>query len=57
MNKKSDESINLQKEVETKKAELNAIKMQIFLEKEKNKNLLKTKKKEIARLLTKINSQ
>tara|TARA_B100000427_G_scaffold329816_1_gene348090 strand:+ start:4513 stop:4686 length:174 start_codon:yes stop_codon:yes gene_type:complete len=57
MNKKSDESINLQKEVETKKAELNTIKMQIFLEKEKNKNLLKTKKKEIARLLTKINSQ
>ena len=57
MNKKSDDSVNSKIEVETKKAELNAIKMQIFLEKEKNKNLLKTKKKEIARLLTKINSQ
>ena len=45
------------KEIQQKKAELNNIKMQIFLDKEKNKRLLKSKKKEIAQLFTKINMQ
>tara|TARA_Y100001970_G_scaffold58528_1_gene74311 strand:- start:11272 stop:11445 length:174 start_codon:yes stop_codon:yes gene_type:complete len=40
------------KEIGSKKVELNAIKLQILLDKEKNKRLIKSKKKEIARLLT-----
>tara|TARA_B100000427_G_scaffold138364_1_gene115104 strand:+ start:4516 stop:4683 length:168 start_codon:yes stop_codon:yes gene_type:complete len=45
------------KEIQQKKVELNNIKMQIFLDKEKNKRLIKSKKKEIAQLFTKINMQ
>ena len=40
------------KEIGSKKVELNAIKLQILLDKEKNKRLIKSKKKDIARLLT-----
>ncbi|MBI60177.1 50S ribosomal protein L29 [bacterium] len=50
----TDELIN---EIQQKKVELNNIKMQIFLDKEKNKRLIKSKKKEIAQLFTKINMQ
>ena len=48
---------DLIKEIQQKKDELNNIKMQIFLDKEKNKRLIKSKKKEIAQLFTKINMQ
>ena len=47
----------LEIDIQSKKKELNSIKLQIFLEKEKNKRLIKAKKKEIARLLTKLNQK
>ncbi|MBE33862.1 50S ribosomal protein L29 [bacterium] len=45
-------NIDILKEIGSKKVELNAIKLQILLDKEKNKRLIKSKKKDIARLLT-----
>ncbi|RAP26447.1 50S ribosomal protein L29 [Candidatus Marinamargulisbacteria bacterium SCGC AG-333-B06] len=50
-------NIEVIQEIQSKKSELSNIKLQIFLDKEKNKRLIKSKKKEIARLFTRINSQ
>tara|TARA_Y100000589_G_C26791701_1_gene482021 strand:+ start:343 stop:516 length:174 start_codon:yes stop_codon:yes gene_type:complete len=45
-------SNDILKDIQAKKIELNTIKLQILLDKEKNKRLIKSKKKEIARLMT-----
>ena len=43
------------KKIEQEKKELNHLKVQLYLNKEKNKQKIKSKKKEIARDWTKLN--